>query len=64
MPKALVDFQPVNAPHDLNVGARVFHQKFGYGIVESVDGDKVKVAFEKAETKDIQASFLVWGDDI
>ena len=64
MPKALGDFQPVNAPHDLNVGMRVFHQKFGYGIIEIVDGDKVKVAFEKAETKDIQASFLVREDDI
>ena len=29
-----------------------------------VDGDKVKVAFEKAESKDIQASFLVREEDI
>jgi len=64
MPRALGDFQPVNAPHDLNVGMRVFHQKFGYGIIEIVDGDKVKVAFEKAESKDIQASFLVREEDI
>jgi DNA helicase-2/ATP-dependent DNA helicase PcrA len=63
-PKALDDFQPVNVSHDLDVGVRVFHQKFGYGIIESVDGDKVKVAFEKAETKDIQASFLVREEDI
>ena len=28
-----------------SVGDRVFHQKFGYGTVQSVDGDKLDVAF-------------------
>ena len=42
------------------VGARVFHQKFGYGKVLSVDGNKVRVAFEKAgpEPKKVLDSFL------
>ncbi|EPX86573.1 ATP-dependent DNA helicase, Rep family [Rubellimicrobium thermophilum DSM 16684] len=30
------------------VGDRVFHQKFGYGRVTRVDGDKLDIAFEKA----------------
>ena len=63
-PKALGNFQEVTTPHNLSVGVRVFHQKFGYGIIEIVDGDKVRVAFEKAEAKDIQASFLVPEDNI
>ena len=46
------------------MGVRVFHQKFGYGIIGSIDGDKVKVDFEKAETKDIKASFLIHEDDV
>ena len=29
-------------------GQRVFHQKFGYGHVTAVDGNKLEIAFEKA----------------
>ena len=29
-------------------GARVFHQKFGYGTVTAVEGDKLTIDFEKA----------------
>jgi DNA helicase-2/ATP-dependent DNA helicase PcrA len=41
------------------VGARVFHQKFGYGEVISVDGDKLDIAFDKAGTKKVMAGFIV-----
>ncbi|MHA1568138.1 MAG: 3'-5' exonuclease, partial [Alphaproteobacteria bacterium] len=40
------------------VGARVFHQKFGYGRVLAVDGDQLEVAFDKAGTKKVVDSFL------
>jgi len=39
-------------------GARVFHQKFGYGRVVAVDGDKLEIAFEKAGTKRVMAGFV------
>lgn len=39
-------------------GQRVFHDKFGYGKILSTDGDKVEVAFEKAGTKKLIASFV------
>jgi DNA helicase-2/ATP-dependent DNA helicase PcrA len=42
----------------LAVGERVFHQKFGYGKVREVDGDKLTVAFEKAGDKRVVASFV------
>ena len=29
------------------VGARVFHQKFGYGSVTAVDDDRLDIAFEQ-----------------
>ncbi len=63
-PKVLRNLQTSEVAHNFNVGVRVFHQKFGYGIIRSIDGDKVKVDFEKAETKDIKASFLIHEDDV
>jgi DNA helicase II / ATP-dependent DNA helicase PcrA len=42
----------------MTVGARVFHQKFGYGTVSSVDGNRLEVAFEKAGPKRILDNFV------
>ncbi len=46
------------------MGERVFHQKFGYGAVIGIEGDKLEVDFEKAGTKKIVASFLTGCDDV
>jgi DNA helicase-2/ATP-dependent DNA helicase PcrA len=40
------------------IGARVFHQKFGYGTVKAVDDDKLDVAFEKAGDKRVLDRFV------
>jgi DNA helicase II / ATP-dependent DNA helicase PcrA len=40
-------------------GERVFHQKFGYGEVAEVDGNKLIVDFDKAGQKRVVASFVV-----
>ena len=40
------------------LGNRIFHQKFGYGEVMAVDGDKLTVEFDKAGTKRVLASFV------
>ncbi|TPE50837.1 ATP-dependent helicase [Amaricoccus solimangrovi] len=45
-------------------GDRVFHQKFGYGVVRRVEGDKLAIDFEKAGSKNIVARFVVAADDI
>ena len=37
---------------------RVFHQKFGYGHVVKVDGNKLTIAFEKAGEKKVVNSFV------
>jgi DNA helicase-2/ATP-dependent DNA helicase PcrA len=42
----------------LKVGARVFHQKFGYGRVAQVDGNKLTVDFDKAGQKKVVDSFV------
>jgi DNA helicase-2/ATP-dependent DNA helicase PcrA len=35
----------------VKVGARVFHQKFGYGTVKAADDDRLDIAFDKAGEK-------------
>ncbi len=37
---------------------RVFHQKFGYGQVAHVDGNKLTVDFEKAGQKKVVDTFV------
>jgi len=44
------------------IGERVFHQKFGYGRVEGVEGDKLEIAFDKAGVKRVVGRFLVAAD--
>lgn len=45
-------------------GTRVFHQKFGYGIVQEQERDKVIVEFEHAGEKNIMAAFLKHENDV
>jgi DNA helicase-2/ATP-dependent DNA helicase PcrA len=40
------------------VGARVFHQKFGYGTVTSADDDRLDIAFDKAGDKRVLDRFV------
>lgn len=40
------------------VGERVFHQKFGYGTITEINGDKLSIAFEKAGQKNVIATFV------
>ena len=46
------------------MGDRVFHQKFGYGMIAGIDGDKLEVDFDKAGLKKVVATFVSAGDDI
>ncbi len=42
----------------IQLGQRVFHQKFGYGRVASIDGNKLTVDFEKAGRKKVVDTFV------
>ena len=42
-------------------GDRVFHQKFGYGAVTEIEGNKLTVDFEKAGEKRVIDSFVERG---
>ena len=43
---------------DLSLGQRVFHTKFGYGIIELIEGNKLEVEFENAGRKRVLDSFV------
>jgi DNA helicase-2/ATP-dependent DNA helicase PcrA len=43
---------------DYAIGERVFHQKFGYGRIAEVDGNKLTIDFDKAGRKRVVDSFV------
>jgi DNA helicase-2/ATP-dependent DNA helicase PcrA len=57
----VIDLQAVSAH---GVGDRVFHQKFGYGAITAIEGDKLEIAFEKAGVKKVVARFITGADDV
>ncbi|MFO1154500.1 MAG: UvrD-helicase domain-containing protein [Rhodospirillales bacterium] len=48
----------VKAGSDFSTGQRVFHQKFGYGRIQAVNGDRLEIEFEKAGRKTVIQSFV------
>ncbi|MCK0102015.1 UvrD-helicase domain-containing protein [Pseudohalocynthiibacter sp. F2068] len=45
-------------------GDRIFHQKFGYGTVMGIEGDKLDIEFDKAGSKKVIARFVVAADRV
>ena len=54
----LVAASTAETPSAFSLGQRVFHQKFGYGRISEIDGNKLTVEFEKAGQKKVVASFV------
>ncbi|MEO1044835.1 MAG: UvrD-helicase domain-containing protein [Pseudomonadota bacterium] len=46
---------------DITLGARVFHQKFGYGTVAEKEGNKLEIDFETSGRKRVLDSFVSLG---
>ncbi len=46
------------AASDFSINDRVFHQKFGYGRIVRIDGNKLTIAFDKAGEKKVVDSFV------
>jgi DNA helicase-2/ATP-dependent DNA helicase PcrA len=57
----VIDAQAVSAH---TIGERVFHQKFGYGAILGIEGDKLEIEFEKAGIKKVVARFITGVDDV
>ncbi|MCK1301817.1 UvrD-helicase domain-containing protein [Bradyrhizobium sp. 37] len=43
---------------EFSLSDRVFHQKFGYGRITKIDGNKLTIAFDKAGEKKVVDSFV------
>ena len=43
---------------DLSVGQRIFHQKFGYGAIAEIEGNKLEIEFDLAGRKRVLDSFV------
>ena len=56
----VIDAHAVELPSNsaFKVGQRVFHEKFGYGKVTSIDDDKLDVSFEKSGHKKVLDRFV------
>ncbi|WP_264212997.1 ATP-dependent helicase [Leisingera thetidis] len=54
----------LTATSSFTLGERVFHQKFGYGAITGIEGDKLEVEFEKAGSKKVVARFVTATDDV
>ncbi|WP_366556269.1 ATP-dependent helicase [Aquibaculum sediminis] len=44
-------------------GSRVFHQKFGYGTVSLVEGERLTIAFDHSGEKKVVAGFVTAAED-
>ncbi len=55
----VIDLDAVSA---FTEGDRIFHQKFGYGTVMGIEGDKLDIEFDKAGAKKVVAKFVVAAD--
>ncbi|WP_424941822.1 ATP-dependent helicase [Aliiroseovarius crassostreae] len=49
----------LTATSSFTQGDRVFHQKFGYGTVMGVEGEKLDIEFDHAGAKKVVAKFIV-----
>jgi len=54
----LVAKSVIGGTSDYSAGERVFHQKFGYGSIASIDGNKLTIDFEKAGRKRVLDTFV------
>ncbi len=58
---SVIDLEAVSA---FAPGDRVFHQKFGYGQIAAIEGDKLDILFDKAGTKKVVAKFIIPADRV
>jgi DNA helicase-2/ATP-dependent DNA helicase PcrA len=46
------------------IGDRVFHQKFGYGEIMGIEGDKLDIEFDHAGSKKVVARWVIPADQV
>lgn len=55
---AFEDYPQLPEPDGPQKGCRVFHQKFGYGVVLTADGGHLEIAFKHAGRKKVMAEYV------
>jgi len=60
--KPTASFAPTENASGFSRGDKVFHEKFGYGKIINMDGQKLDIAFDKAGTKRVLDSFVTKAD--
>jgi DNA helicase-2/ATP-dependent DNA helicase PcrA len=50
--------RPTASAAGFKTGERIFHQKFGYGKITAVEGNKLEIAFDKAGSKKVLDNFV------
>ena len=64
--KNIIDWefnQDINVDEEININREVYHQKYGYGKIIFIDGEKATVNFKKSESKkNIYLKFLKFID--
>ena len=50
--------RPAGKARSFSLGQRVFHDKFGYGSIDAIEGNKLDISFEKAGRKKVIDSFV------
>jgi DNA helicase-2/ATP-dependent DNA helicase PcrA len=54
----VISTSDANPGSNFKRGDRVFHQKFGYGKVNMIDGAKLTIGFDKAGEKKVIDTFV------
>lgn len=61
---ARAQVMPSRSAHGYRPGDRVFHEKFGYGTVTQVEGDKLAIDFDHSDTKKVMAAFVTAAGEV
>ena len=56
--------QSASLKTDFKIGERVFHQKFGMGVIVAIDADKLEIDFDNAGVKKVVASFIMRPNEV
>ena len=52
------EFKSISLINKIEKGTKVFHQKFGYGVVQDIEEDNAEVKFDKTNIKKVKKNYL------
>jgi DNA helicase-2/ATP-dependent DNA helicase PcrA len=44
--------------HNFGLNERIFHDKFGYGVITAIDGDTLTIDFALSDSKKVMAAYV------